>query len=93
MQETTPLYLFISYLSYFAVVLFIFLIKNSKKIRIVTPLEILSLIFVILGIAFNSTTAFGYALISAGVVFFVADLFLRLRKEDKTSKKLVKKKK
>jgi len=80
MAEPISLYLFISYLSLFAIVLFLFLIKLKKKVKIVSPLEILSLLFVVLGLLYNLTTAFGFALISAGVVFFSADLYLRMRK-------------
>lgn len=93
MTDPISLYLFISYLSLFAIVLFLFLIKLRKKIRIVSPLEILSLLFVVLGIIYNLTTAFGFALISAGVVFFSADLYLRMRKVDESSKNSPKKSK
>ncbi|NCN51926.1 hypothetical protein GW931_02850 [archaeon] len=93
MQETIQLYLFISFLALFAIVLLLFLIKNNKKIRNVTSLEGLSLIFVVIGIFYGVTTAFGYALICAGVVFFVGDFYLRMRKVDKPDKKVVKKKK
>jgi len=61
--------------------------KNIKKIKQVTTLEVLSLLFVVVGLVYGLTTAFGFALISAGVVFFVADFYLRTRKEHKTSSK------
>ena len=86
MAEPISLYLFISYLSLFAIVLFLFLIKLKKKVKIVSPLEILSLLFVVLGLLYNLTTAFGFALISAGVVFFSADLYLRMRKVGESPK-------
>ena len=87
MQETIPLYLFISYLTLFAIVFFLFLIKLNKKMRVVTPFEVLSLLFVITGLVYGLTTAFGYALICAGVIFFVADFYLRTKNEHKTISK------
>ncbi len=81
MADPIPLYLFISFLTFLSIGILIFLIKINKKMKVISLFEILSFFFILAGIIYGSLSAFGYALISAGVIFFVADLYMRLRKK------------
>ena len=79
MSGDVSLYLLTSFLTFVAVVALVFLIKIEKGIKRISFLEGVSFVFIIVGIIYGSTSAFGYALICGGIIFMVADLFVRFK--------------
>ncbi|MBS3084502.1 hypothetical protein J4411_01155 [Candidatus Pacearchaeota archaeon] len=85
MEDSVSLYLLTSFLTFVVVLILIFLIKREKGVKKISFLEGASFILVITGIAYGSTSAFGYTLVCGGVIFMMADLFVRFK--DKKLKK------
>jgi hypothetical protein len=77
MSDPVSLYLLESFLTFAVIVILIFIIKIKNHARNISVLEGVSFITILAGIIYGNTSAFGYALICAGMIFITADLLLR----------------
>ena len=80
MEDPVSIYLFISLLAFLGVTILAFLIKKNQKQKELSVLETLAFLFIVGGIVFGEDKVIGYSLISAGVVFVIGDIYVRLRK-------------
>ncbi len=87
MVDPLSLYLLESFLTFAVIVIFIFIIKIKEKAKKISILEGASFLIMIVGVIYGITTAFGYALICAGMIFIVADLLVRTIGRDKKKKR------
>jgi len=76
----SQIYLLISVIILFVIVIFVFFINKNQPKKRITLLTSLSFIFIILGMFFGENRLLGYSLIGVGVLFAVFDI---IKKESK----------
>ncbi|MDP3966062.1 MAG: hypothetical protein Q8Q04_00850 [archaeon] len=81
MEDPVSMYLFVSLLAFLGISILAFLIKKNQKEREISFLEGLAFIFILVGIVFGEQKILGYSLISAGIVFVIGDIYVRIKKK------------
>jgi len=76
----SQIYLLISVIILFVIVIFVFFINKNQPKKRITLLTSLSFIFIILGMFFGENRLLGYSLIGVGILFAVFDI---VKKESK----------
>ncbi|MBS3084503.1 hypothetical protein J4411_01160 [Candidatus Pacearchaeota archaeon] len=79
--DPLSMYVFISLMAFLGIVILSFLIKKNKKYQKLSVLESLSFIFIVAGIIFGNDEIIGFSLICGGVVFIIADIYIRVREK------------
>ena len=79
--DPLSMYVFISLMAFLGISILIFLIKKNQKHQNLSVFEALSFVFIVAGIIFGGERIIGFSLICAGVVFVVADIYIRVKEK------------
>lgn len=79
-MEASQIYILIAIIVLLLIAIIVFFTRKDKKQKKLTPLAILSFVFVIAGICFGDDRIIGYSLITIGILFAVIDIVIKSKK-------------
>ena len=76
------IFLVLSILALVTIVAFVLLVKRAPERQRLSPLTGIAFAFIIAGMLFEDNRLIGYILLGVGIVFAVADIFVKARKKE-----------